>query len=172
MARFEAHHGLVRNDAQSADLRQIGDELIGHSIGEELLLLIFGEIRERKNGDRVDRCRFRRLREISRGPDDDRERRDGTQKELHPCCESASADEAVAAPSYGLDEARFLRRVAEGDAQLVDGRIEAAVKLYECPRRPESSGQLFARNDVPGGSDQNLEDSKGLFLKRYGNSLL
>src|SRR5437016_4099607 len=120
----------------------------------------------------MDGCRFQCRLEISRGRHDNSDRRDRAQKEPDTCRGSARADEAIAAPADSLYKTRFLRRVAKRDAQLVDSRVEAAVKLDECPRRPESSGQFFARNDVAGGGDQNVEDSKGLFLKRYRNSLL
>ena len=40
-ACFELIHRLMRNHVDAARLGQAGDELIGHSVGEELLLRIF-----------------------------------------------------------------------------------------------------------------------------------
>src|SRR5207245_930101 len=43
-AGLELHHRLVRGNAQSLNPCEVCDQLIGHAVGEELLLAIAGEV--------------------------------------------------------------------------------------------------------------------------------
>ncbi|TMQ70208.1 MAG: hypothetical protein E6K80_09225 [Candidatus Eisenbacteria bacterium] len=56
---LEAHGGGARDDAQRPDLGQVGDQRLGHAVGEVLLLGVAREVLEREHGDRLDTRRRR-----------------------------------------------------------------------------------------------------------------
>ena len=48
---LELHHGRPRNNPQRVDLRQVRDQLVGHSVGEVFLIGIAGKVIEGKHGN-------------------------------------------------------------------------------------------------------------------------
>ena len=54
IAALEAHGRCARDHAQRSDLRQVGDERIGHAVHEELLARIPGAVGERQHDERAD----------------------------------------------------------------------------------------------------------------------
>ena len=58
MRPFELHYRASRDYTERADRREIGHQLIGHSIGEVFLVRISGEIIERENRNRFNRVRW------------------------------------------------------------------------------------------------------------------
>ena len=53
---FVTHDGRARDHAQGADVGQVGDERLRHTVREVLLLGIAGEVRERQDRERSDRA--------------------------------------------------------------------------------------------------------------------
>src|SRR4029453_16149522 len=74
--------------------------------------------------------------------------------------------EAITAPPYGLDEQHLRRGVSQRGAQLVHGRIQAAVEVHEGVRRPERLPEVVSRDHVAWTFDQALKDPERLLLQR------
>ena len=92
---FELKGRRAPDDAQARDTRQRRGNFVGHAVGQELLLLVPGEIRERQNGDRQAtglRRREHRLRRVRRAGhsliDKTRDDDEGTgrQRPIEPGC--------------------------------------------------------------------------------------
>jgi hypothetical protein len=56
--------------------------------------------------------------------------------------------EAITAPRQSLDEDGLVRSIAQRNAQLHDGRIDASIKLDNCAVGPEMLADFVARNQV------------------------
>ncbi len=46
-----AEHRITRHHRQRRDFREIGDQIVGHAVGEIFLLLVAGNFGERQHGD-------------------------------------------------------------------------------------------------------------------------
>jgi hypothetical protein len=74
-------------------------------------------------------------------------------------------DEAVAAAGECFDEAGILGGVAEGFADLVDGRAEGVVEVDYGVFTPEACLEFFAGDDLAGLFQEGGEDLEGLPLQ-------
>ena len=79
--------------------------------------------------------------------------------------DDCGSDEAVSAATSGGDEARILRVVRQGLAQLVDGSVQAGVEVDEGVRRPEALAKLVARNHFSGPLQEDGEHGEGALLQ-------
>ena len=52
VAPFEPHRGLSGDHAHGPDHREIGDQLVHETVGEQVAVRLGGDIRERQDGDR------------------------------------------------------------------------------------------------------------------------
>ena len=77
------------------------------------------------------------------------------------------ADESVSLARQRLDVTGGFGVVAEGDAQLAHGAVEAGVEFHHA-RGPEPGDELLAGDDLAGVLDQLLEDLQGLVLQAMG----
>jgi hypothetical protein len=75
-------------------------------------------------------------------------------------------EETVPAPRNCLNESRVVGRVAEGNTQFPDGRVDALIETDESISGPESGLQLLARNYVSGTLQKHRQDPKRLLLLR------
>ena len=74
-------------------------------------------------------------------------------------------DEPVPVLQERLDEARFLRLVAEGFAQPRNGRIQVVLEVDEDVARPEPVLQLLSRDDLTGPLEEQRQDLEGLLAQ-------
>src|SRR5215467_6716399 len=58
-------------------------------------------------------------------------------------------DESVAKLGQGFDVARRVCRVAQDVTNLLDGIVQAMLKVYECVRRPESPVKFLTSDKLP-----------------------
>jgi hypothetical protein len=66
----------------------------------------------------------------------------------------------ITAPRQSLDEDGLVGSVAQRNAQLHDGRIDASVKLDDCAVGPEMLADFVARNQVPVPFQQDAQKLK------------
>ena len=74
--------------------------------------------------------------------------------------------EAVSPALDGFDVARLVGRVCEGDAQLFDRGVDGIFKLDDRVIGPEAAANVFARDKLARGGDQQAQDLERLLLKR------
>ena len=74
-------------------------------------------------------------------------------------------DQTIAAAWHGLDERRLVGILAERGAQSLDRSIETVLVVDESAFRPETSPQLFARDDSTAVLEQQTQDLEGLSLQ-------
>jgi hypothetical protein len=80
-------------------------------------------------------------------------------------------DQPISASRYGLDVFGFINRVVEGNAQLLDSRVDALVEFDDGVVWPQSTAQLVARHHFPGMFQQYFEDEERLLLKQDGSAV-
>jgi hypothetical protein len=134
---------------QLFDLRQHVDDLFCNAVRKELVLRIGTHVDERQHGDRG-LCGMGADATI-----------------LRDLC-----DETVAAPGESFYKPRTLCRIVQGFAQLLDRVVEAAIKVDESIRGPDSTLQFLTSHNPAGLFQENLEDLERLFLKANFHSLL
>jgi hypothetical protein len=133
----------TRGHAQTVDLRQRVDQLLGQPVTEELLVVRRTHVRERQHGNRGDR----RVRPRHRG------RRRGRLSRHR-------RDESIAPPVASLDELRPFGIVAEDAAQFLNARRQRIVGHRDV--RPDGRKQLAFRHRRTGMGHEDLEDVRGL----------
>ena len=74
-------------------------------------------------------------------------------------------DQTIAAAWHGLDERRLVGILAERGAQSLDRSIETVLVVDESAFRPETSPQLFARDDSTAVLEHQTQDLEGLSLQ-------
>jgi hypothetical protein len=92
-------------------------------------------------------------------------RRDRVQRQLEPRPACHWSDEAVTAARHGFDESGVLGGVADGCAQLPNGRIQRVVKFDKRLVRPKLLTDLFAGDNFAGSLQQERKDLKRLPLQ-------
>jgi hypothetical protein len=75
------------------------------------------------------------------------------------------SDEPVAAPRHRLYVSRFVRRFPERLPQLLDGGVDAVVKLDDGVVWPELLSDFFAQNDFARIFQKHEQDLEGLLVK-------
>jgi len=75
-------------------------------------------------------------------------------------------EKPIASAGHRLDESWSGSRISERFSNLVDGRIESAVKLDKCVSGPQPLLQFFARDHLAGILEQQGQDAERLFLQR------
>jgi hypothetical protein len=81
-------------------------------------------------------------------------------------------DETIPAAWNRFDESRVFRRVAQGQANFLDGRVQALVEFNERAGRPNGPMQFLTGNQLARAADQQLQNSKRLFLELDPAALL
>ena len=71
-------------------------------------------------------------------------------------------DKAVSAASDGLDVAGIVGRVTEDPPELVHGSVETVLEIDKGAFAPDLIAELFACDYIPGMSEEEKEDLKGL----------
>src|ERR1700757_162274 len=73
------------------------------------------------------------------------------------------ANESVSKLWQGFDVARRVCRVAQDVTNLLDGIVQAMLKVYECVRRPESPVKFLTSDKLPRMIQQRLQDPECLW---------
>jgi hypothetical protein len=81
------------------------------------------------------------------------------------------SDEAVSPTRQRLDEAGIRRRVPKGVTKLVDGYIQAVVKIDIGVVAPQSPPKFFPADHFTRMLEENGQDLEGLLLQAYSHSL-
>src|SRR5271155_3340589 len=75
-----------------------------------------------------------------------------------------TAEEAVAPPRNGLDEARVVRIISQRIAQPFDGGVKAVVEIAEVAAWPKFAAKFLPGNHLAGMLEQHAQDLERLFL--------
>lgn len=139
-------------DLEHPPAGELGDDVLGDSLADCLLLRIAALAAERKYGDSDADVSQRRLRTRLRG-----------------CLGSRAlgierADETVAPSWKSLDVTRGLRDVSECAAELADDRVEAGIEVDDAPG-PKPRNELLACHQAPGVSEELLQCARGPLLQ-------
>ncbi len=74
-------------------------------------------------------------------------------------------NESVSTAMQGFNEPGILRLVSQRFALLLNGAVQAVIKINECVRRPKLLTQVLAGYDLSRSFQQNRQHLEGLFLQ-------
>ncbi|MEJ1937493.1 hypothetical protein WDZ92_45440, partial [Nostoc sp. NIES-2111] len=79
-------------------------------------------------------------------------------------------DEAVALFGESFDELGFAGGLAEGEADLADGVVQALVEFDVGAMGPEGELDFFPRHEAASGSEENFQDASWLWGELGGEA--
>jgi hypothetical protein len=127
---------------------ELGDQLFGETIDEVVVGGVAGEVVERQHHQPRSRRRRPRLRLGAAAIE--------------------RADEAIADPGQGLDEARPGGVVAQDGAQALHHRVDAVLEVDRGAVRPQAATDVLAGDDVARAIEHQREQLERLVLEPDG----